>query len=79
MKKQYFDARHNCFAYRIMSENVLIERQSDDGEPSKTAGFPILDCLKKNDLTDIQNILAHYFDSINMITYNTCIARYCIK
>lgn len=35
VKKQYFDARHNCFAYRIMTENGVVERFSDDGEPSR--------------------------------------------
>lgn len=35
VKKQYYDARHNCFAYRIMTENGIIERFSDDGEPSR--------------------------------------------
>ncbi len=35
VKKQYFDARHNCFAYRIMTDNGVLERFSDDGEPSR--------------------------------------------
>ena len=35
IKKQYYDARHNCFAYRIMNESGVIERFSDDGEPSR--------------------------------------------
>lgn len=35
VKKQYFDARHNCFAYRVMTENGVVERFSDDGEPSR--------------------------------------------
>ena len=35
IKKKYYDARHNCFAYRIMTENGIIERFSDDGEPSR--------------------------------------------
>ena len=35
VKKQYYDARHNCFAYRVMTENGVVERFSDDGEPSR--------------------------------------------
>lgn len=35
IKKQYYDARHNCFAYRVITDNGIIERSSDDGEPSR--------------------------------------------
>jgi len=64
VKKQYFDARHNCFAYRIMSENVLVERQSDDGEPSGTAGGPLLNILAKNNLCNVLVIVTRYFGGI---------------
>ena len=64
VKKQYFDARHNCFAYRIMSENVLTERQSDDGEPSGTAGGPLLNILAKNNLCNVLVIVTRYFGGI---------------
>lgn len=36
--KKYFDARHNCYAFRVMTENGIVSRFSDDGEPSGTAG-----------------------------------------
>ncbi len=64
VKKQYFDARHNCFAYRIMSENILTERQSDDGEPSGTAGGPLLNILAKNNLCNVLVIVTRYFGGI---------------
>ena len=48
IKKQYHDARHNCFAYRVMTESGVVERFSDDGEPSGTAGGPMLNILGKN-------------------------------
>ena len=64
VKKQYFDARHNCFAYRIMSENGIKERQSDDGEPSGTAGGPMLNILAKNNLCNVLVIVTRYFGGI---------------
>ena len=42
IKKQYWDARHNCYAYQIGERNQ-VQRYSDDGEPGGTAGMPILD------------------------------------
>ena len=41
-KKKYFDAKHNCYAYRINNSNYILEKYSDDGEPAGTAGQPIL-------------------------------------
>lgn len=64
VKKKYFDARHNCFAYRIMTENGIIERQSDDGEPSGTAGAPLLNILSKNNLCNVLIIVTRYFGGI---------------
>ena len=45
IKKKYYDARHNCIAYRILENEKIIERFSDDGEPSGTAGQPLLNIL----------------------------------
>lgn len=64
VKKQYFDARHNCYAYRIMNDNVLTERQSDDGEPSGTAGGPLLNILSKNNMCNVLVIVTRYFGGI---------------
>lgn len=63
VKKKYYDATHNCYAY-IIGDNQEIQKASDDGEPSKTAGLPILDVLKKNDLTNILAIVTRYFGGI---------------
>ena len=63
-RKKYYDATHNCYAYIIDNGNV--QKCSDDGEPSKTAGFPMLDALKKNNLTNILAITTRYFGGIKL-------------
>lgn len=63
-RKKYYDARHNCFAYRIMEENNLKEKFSDDGEPSGTAGAPMLNILQKNNLANVLVIVTRYFGGI---------------
>lgn len=45
--KKYFDARHNCIAYRIVEDEQIVEKSSDNGEPSGTAGAPMLNILQK--------------------------------
>lgn len=64
VKKRYFDARHNCIAYRVMEEEKIIEKASDDGEPSGTAGGPMLNILQKNKLCNIVAIVTRYFGGI---------------
>lgn len=64
IKKKYYDARHNCFAYRIFENNNLIERFSDDGEPSGTAGSPMLNILQKNNLGNVLVVVTRYFGGI---------------
>ena len=64
MKKKYFDARHNCIAYRIMENGRIIERSSDDGEPSGTAGAPMLTILQKNNLSNVLVVVTRYFGGI---------------
>ncbi|MBR2241115.1 MAG: YigZ family protein [Clostridia bacterium] len=64
IKKQYFDARHNCFAYRVMTESGIIERFSDDGEPSGTAGGPMLNIMAKENLCNVLVIVTRYFGGI---------------
>lgn len=60
MKKQYHDATHNCYAYRCGTEGSLF-RFNDDGEPSGTAGKPILAAIDKAGLTDVCVVVTRYF------------------
>jgi uncharacterized YigZ family protein len=60
LKKKYWDASHNCSAYIIGTENPLM-RCSDDGEPSKTAGRPMLDVLIAHELTNLVVVVTRYF------------------
>ena len=61
VKKRYFDARHHCYAYRIVQNNAIKEKQSDDGEPSGTAGAPMLNILNKNQIVNVLVIVTRYF------------------
>lgn len=63
-KKKYFDARHNCVAYRIIEDGKIIERFSDDGEPSGTAGGPMLNILQKRNLANVLVVVTRYFGGI---------------
>lgn len=63
-KKKYFDARHNCIAYRIAENEKIEEKSSDDGEPAGTAGGPILNILQKNNLCNVVAIVTRYFGGI---------------
>lgn len=59
VKKHYPDARHHVYAY-VVRENAIM-RFSDDGEPQGTAGIPILDIIRKKELTDIAIVVTRYF------------------
>ena len=60
MKKKYWDARHNCSAY-VLGERQELMRCSDDGEPSQTAGKPMMDVLTGAGLTDVAVVVTRYF------------------
>lgn len=64
MKKKYYDARHNCVAYRVIEDERIVEKASDDGEPSGTAGGPMLNILQKNNLCNVLAIVTRYFGGI---------------
>lgn len=63
MKKKYWDARHNCYAY-ILGDKGEIQRFSDDGEPSGTAGKPILEVLSGNECSNCLCIVTRYFGGV---------------
>lgn len=60
IKKKYYDAKHHCFAYVIGKKQDIV-KSSDDGEPSGTAGHPILDILMGENLTNVIAIVTRYF------------------
>ena len=62
LKKEYKDATHICYAYVIDNK----EKAYDDGEPSKTAGMPILKILKKKDLNNVLCVVIRYFGGIKL-------------
>jgi len=66
--RRYHDARHLCFAYKLGVGRETITRKSDGGEPSGTAGDPLLLALGKHDLTDVLVIVVRYFGGIKLGT-----------
>lgn len=59
-RKDYWDARHHCFAF-VLANDGAISRSSDDGEPAGTAGMPILDVLKGRELTEVVAVVTRWF------------------
>lgn len=64
IKKQYHDARHNCYAYAVVENGKIVTRMSDDGEPSGTAGMPMLNILVKQELVNVLIVVTRYFGGI---------------
>ncbi|WP_203289059.1 YigZ family protein [Metabacillus indicus] len=65
IKKKHWDAAHNCSAY-LIGEQDHIQKANDDGEPSGTAGVPILEVLKKRQLKDTVAVVTRYFGGIKL-------------
>ena len=63
LKKKYWNATHNCFAF-VIGERQEIQRCSDDGEPQGTAGIPILEVMKKSNITDCAVVVTRYFGGV---------------
>ena len=72
-RKKYYDARHVCWAYRLGPDRTTF-RANDDGEPSSTAGKPILGQINSNNLTDILIIVVRYFGGIELGTSGLIVA-----
>ena len=72
-RKKYYDARHVCYAYMLGAERKDF-RANDDGEPSSTAGKPILGQINSNELTNILIIVVRYYGGVNLGTSGLIVA-----
>ena len=72
-RKKYYDARHVCYAYMLGPERKEF-RANDDGEPSNTAGKPILGQINSNELTDILIVVVRYYGGVNLGTSGLIVA-----
>ena len=72
-RKKYYDARHVCYAYMLGPERLKF-RANDDGEPSSTAGKPILGQINSNELTDILIVVVRYYGGVNLGTSGLIVA-----
>ncbi len=72
-RKKYYDARHVCYAYRLGPEGETF-RANDDGEPSSTAGKPILGALVSTGLTDVVIFVIRYYGGVNLGTGGLIVA-----
>jgi len=72
-RNQYYDAHHVCWAYMLGAERKIF-RTNDDGEPSSTAGKPILGVINSNDLTDVLIVVIRYFGGVKLGTSGLIVA-----
>lgn len=72
-RKKYYDARHVCYAYMLGAERTEF-RANDDGEPSSTAGKPILGQINSNELTNILVVVVRYYGGVNLGTGGLIVA-----
>ena len=72
-RKKYYDARHVCYAYMLGSDRLEF-RANDDGEPSSTAGKPILGQINSQELTNILIIVVRYYGGVNLGTSGLIVA-----
>ena len=72
-RKKYYDARHVCYAYMLGAGRAEF-RANDDGEPSSTAGKPILGQINSNELTDILIVVVRYYGGVNLGTSGMIVA-----
>ena len=72
-RKKYYDARHVCYAYMLGSERTEF-RANDDGEPSSTAGKPILGQINSRELTNVLVVVVRYYGGVNLGTGGLIVA-----
>lgn len=72
-RKKYYDARHACYAYALEADGS-VTRANDDGEPSGTAGRPILGQIRSADITQVLVIVIRYFGGVKLGTGGLCVA-----
>ena len=72
-RKKYYDARHVCYAYMLGAGRAEF-RANDDGEPSSTAGKPILGQINSSELTDILIVVVRYYGGVNLGTSGLIVA-----
>ena len=72
-RKKYYDARHVCYAYMLGAERTDF-RANDDGEPSSTAGKPILGQINSNELTNVLIVVVRYYGGVNLGTGGLIVA-----
>lgn len=65
VKKNHYKATHNVYAY-VLGENKEIQKSTDDGEPSGTAGIPVLEIIKKENLNNVLIVVTRYFGGIKL-------------
>lgn len=72
-RKEYYDARHVCYAYMLGADRQTF-RANDDGEPSSTAGKPILGQINSNELTNVLIVVVRYYGGVNLGTSGLIVA-----
>ena len=66
VREMHRKATHNCYAYKVEEDGVLIQRYSDDGEPGGTAGLPMISLIEKEELTNLVVVVTRYFGGIKL-------------
>ena len=76
IRSRHWDARHNVYAYSLREGNI--KRYSDDGEPSGTAGMPMLDVIVKNEIVDVCVVVTRYFGGVLLGTGGIILMQSCL-
>jgi uncharacterized YigZ family protein len=66
VRKQYHDASHHCYGFRVLTDDVVVEVSHDDGEPSGSAGLPILQQIERRELCDVLAVVVRYFGGVKL-------------